>query len=727
MAEEMLFGHRNETFEYMDEKTDDTVTTESGFITPTRVPYTRYRLKRHNCKLNTEGISKSGDEEVDKMKKLDESPSEDLPLSWLGRVRKSFQGDFGSLCLLTFLYLLQGIPLGLIAAIPLVLSSKHVSYGQQAIFSFAHWPFSVKLLWAPIVDSVYWRRIGRRKSWMVPCQYLIGIFMLLLSYRVSEIMGDSGADSKPPNVFLLMFLFLPLNFLAATQDIAVDGWALTMLSKENVGHASTCNAAGQTAGFFLGNVMFLTLDSPDFANRFFRNKPEPFGLVNLSGFIFFWGWVFLITTTLVLIFKEEVDHSVIDKDDADNKNEELELGIFQTYAVLWKILRLKPVMWMVIVLLTGKFAFAATDGITGLKLISMGMPKDKLSSIALFLVPLQVLLPWVVGKYIAGPRPLNIFLLAYPYRIFLSGVFATMVWCTPSLSSKDFPTLLYAVWIVAYCFHQVASYSMFVSLMAFFAQVSDPTIGGTYMTLLNTLSNLGGNWPVTLILSLTDHFTFKNCVVKGTKTILGSCNTEVSMNQCTAEGNVCELAVDGKLDIFKKYHAKIGESKKEMNKTYYVRWVDNDYEQLTESCRFGPTDGPKSSFSASQSFENAEFQESSEVELEMNRYYGLTEVDCSLKDAIVRMIYAQKVLNKVTLVTAEFCRLLQDFLRNIGEMQMKLKALLSPFANIEQFSTDLLPITNTNHSTGILSATSCTHTIGLNLRRCPMDKFSLQE
>ncbi|EJW84401.1 hypothetical protein WUBG_04689, partial [Wuchereria bancrofti] len=168
MAEEMLFGHRNETFEYMDEKTDDTVTTESGFITPTRVPYTRYRLKRHNCKLNTEGISKSGDEEVDKMKKLDESPSEDLPLSWLGRVRKSFQGDFGSLCLLTFLYLLQGIPLGLIAAIPLVLSSKHVSYGQQAIFSFAHWPFSVKLLWAPIVDSVYWRRIGRRKSWMVP-------------------------------------------------------------------------------------------------------------------------------------------------------------------------------------------------------------------------------------------------------------------------------------------------------------------------------------------------------------------------------------------------------------------------------------------------------------------------------------------------------------------------------------------------------------------------------
>jgi PAT family acetyl-CoA transporter-like MFS transporter 1 len=32
---------------------------------------------------------------------------------------------------------------------------------------------------------------------------------------------------------------------------------------------------------------------------------------------------------------------------------------------------------------------------------------------------------------------------------------------------------------------------MFVSQMAFFATVSDPKIGGTYMTLLNTLTNLG--------------------------------------------------------------------------------------------------------------------------------------------------------------------------------------------------------------------------------------------
>uniref|UniRef100_A0A1I8BIG5 Acetyl-coenzyme A transporter 1 n=1 Tax=Meloidogyne hapla TaxID=6305 RepID=A0A1I8BIG5_MELHA len=190
----------------------------------------------------------------------------------------------------------EGIPLGLIAAIPLLLQSKGITYAQQAVFSFAYWPFSMKLLWAPIVDSIYFKRIGRRKSWMVPCQYLIGIFLLVVSYHVPEIMGteEDRVNKKPPNVFFLMCVFLPLNFLAATQDIAVDGWALTMLSRKNVGYASTCNVVGQTIGVFLGNVVFLALQSKEFANRF-RAVPEEKGFVQLDGLfflIYFFFWIF---------------------------------------------------------------------------------------------------------------------------------------------------------------------------------------------------------------------------------------------------------------------------------------------------------------------------------------------------------------------------------------------------------------------------------------------------
>lgn len=52
---------------------------------------------------------------------------------------------------------------------------------------------------------------------------------------------------------------------------------------------------------------------------------------------------------------------------------------------------------------------------------------------------------------------------------------------------------------------------MFVASMAFFAKVSDPAVGGTYMTLLNTLSNLGANWPATAALWFVDPLTLRQC------------------------------------------------------------------------------------------------------------------------------------------------------------------------------------------------------------------------
>lgn len=56
-----------------------------------------------------------------------------------------------------------------------------------------------------------------------------------------------------------------------------------MLSRENVGYASTCNSVGQTAGYFMGNVLFLALESADFCNRYLRAEPRTVGIVTLSG------------------------------------------------------------------------------------------------------------------------------------------------------------------------------------------------------------------------------------------------------------------------------------------------------------------------------------------------------------------------------------------------------------------------------------------------------------
>lgn len=340
--------------------------------------------------------------------------------------------------------------------------------------------FLVKLLWAPLVDSIYFKAMGRRKSWMVPTQYLIGIFMLILSGQVKSWLGEEGTM---PNVGLITFMFFSLNFLAATQDIAVDGWALTMLKRCNVGHASTCNSVGQTAGYFLGYILFMALESKEFCNRYVFSEPRNEGLVDLSGFMWFWGIVFLVTTTLVAFFKKEREET------QEQKEEQQDYGVAESYHLLWKIMKMKPVMLLALILLTVKVSFSACDAVTTLKLIDHGIPKDKLALLAIPLVPLQIFLPLMISKYTTGKYPMQLYIKAIPYRLLLTLFIAVLVWATPLIlrGRDEIPIYYYVLILGIYSFYQIFLYAMFCAAMAFFAKVSDPRMGGTFMTLLNTL------------------------------------------------------------------------------------------------------------------------------------------------------------------------------------------------------------------------------------------------
>ena len=128
--------------------------------------------------------------------------------------------------LLILLYTLQGIPMGLSASIPFLIQSKvkmmtsmaaasaadattasaavssaaahaaKLSYNANAIFALCSWPFSLKLLWAPIVDSIFFKRFGRRKSWLVPVQTISGFVMVFGANFVERQLGLGGVASS---------------------------------------------------------------------------------------------------------------------------------------------------------------------------------------------------------------------------------------------------------------------------------------------------------------------------------------------------------------------------------------------------------------------------------------------------------------------------------------------------------------------------------------------------
>lgn len=94
----------------------------------------------------------------------------------------------------------------------------------------------------------------------------------------------------------------------------------------------------------------MALESPYFCNKYLRTVPEDTGLVTLSSFLLFWGWIFIVTTTFIAIFKHEAN-------DAANTSENQVKGmsdIVNAYKQLYTIVKLPAVRTLALVLFTAK-------------------------------------------------------------------------------------------------------------------------------------------------------------------------------------------------------------------------------------------------------------------------------------------------------------------------------------------------------------------------------------
>jgi len=376
--------------------------------------------------------------------------------------------DRKNFALLVLLYFLQGIPMGLATGSVPFLLKEHMSFGQIGIFSLASYPYSLKLLWSPIVDAVWTPKLGRRKSWIIPIQMLSGIGMIWLGDRVKDMMVSAGADGGA-GVWGFTAWWFFLVFMCATQDIAVDGWALTLISPGNLSYASTAQTVGLTAGQFMSYTVFLAFNSPDFANKWFRKVASTEPVMTLGGYLIFWGWAYLIVTIGLGIFKRE----------EKTKNED---GIYDVYKVMWGVLKLKNIQTIIIIHLIAKIGFQANDGVTNLKLLDKGFSKEDMALTVLIDFPFEIGLGYYAGKWSTTYTPMRLWCWAFVGRLIAAILAQITVMIFPA--KVDIWYLL--VVIAEHVFSTFTNTVMFVAIAAFHARVADPVIGGTYMTLLAT-------------------------------------------------------------------------------------------------------------------------------------------------------------------------------------------------------------------------------------------------
>ena len=121
----------------------------------------------------------------------------------------------------------SGLPLGLVwIALPAWLKYRGVDIRTIGLFTLAQAPWTFKFLWAPLMDRYRLPFLGRKRSWMLFFQVLLAAGILLLARQ--------SADPSVPAVAAIAIF---IAFCSASQDIAIDGYAVEVLEKDELGVA----------------------------------------------------------------------------------------------------------------------------------------------------------------------------------------------------------------------------------------------------------------------------------------------------------------------------------------------------------------------------------------------------------------------------------------------------------------------------------------------------------
>jgi hypothetical protein len=102
--------------------------------------------------------------------------------------------------------------------------------------------------------------------------------------------------------------------------------------------------------------------------------------------------------------------------------------------------------------------------------------------------------------------PVRPYAAGFALRAVMSFSGPALVWYFRKLGGVITP-LFYVLLLSSTIVYSIGSDLMFVCVSAFFLGIGDKDIGGSYLTLLATCSNLGGMWPKSAALFLVDRLS----------------------------------------------------------------------------------------------------------------------------------------------------------------------------------------------------------------------------
>lgn len=149
--------------------------------------------------------------------------------------------------------------LGFSSGLPLYLSSRTlqawmtvegVDLTTIGLFSLVALPYSLKFLWAPVMDRYVPPLLGRRRGWLVITQIL-----LLISVAAMSLHDPSRG------LQLLAFNALLIAFFSASQDVVYNAYQVDVLDEREMGAGAAIGVLGyRVAMIVTGSAAFVLAD-----------------------------------------------------------------------------------------------------------------------------------------------------------------------------------------------------------------------------------------------------------------------------------------------------------------------------------------------------------------------------------------------------------------------------------------------------------------------------------
>ena len=143
----------------------------------------------------------------------------------------------------------SGLPLALTAGtLQAWMATVGVDIRTIGILSLAGLPYTLKFLWAPLMDRFTIPLLGRRRGWLVVTQ--LGLLATIAW------MGTLAPERAP---WLLAGLALVVAFLSASQDIVFDAYRTDVLGAQERGAGAAVSVLGYRIGMLVSGGLALIL------------------------------------------------------------------------------------------------------------------------------------------------------------------------------------------------------------------------------------------------------------------------------------------------------------------------------------------------------------------------------------------------------------------------------------------------------------------------------------